>query len=275
MMNEPLVSVIIPTFNSEKTLEKCLRRIKKQKYRNIEIIVVDNFSTDKTIKIAKRLKVKFFLKGNERSAQVNYGVEMSRGKYIYRIDSDHLVDLDVIEKAVEACDKYSYDAIVTRNIVDSNISFWAKVRLLEKNCLYEDEMKIAARFIKKSVFKKIGGFDENLVAAEDYDLHNRLLKGKYKIGRIDIGELHMDEPKSIIDVIKKHYFYGKTIGSFIEKNPKKALNQINPLRYTYLKHWRELLRDPTTTTGLIFYQTVRYSAALIGLLIGRLNFFKR
>jgi len=274
-MNEPLVSVIIPTFNSEKTLEKCLRRIKKQKYRNIEIIVVDNFSTDKTIKIAKRLKVKFFLKGNERSAQVNYGVEMSRGKYIYRIDSDHLVDLDVIEKAVEACDKYSYDAIVTRNIVDSNISFWAKVRLLEKNCLYEDEMKIAARFIKKSVFKKIGGFDENLVAAEDYDLHNRLLKGKYKIGRIDIGELHMDEPKSIIDVIKKHYFYGKTIGSFIEKNPKKALNQINPLRYTYLKHWRELLRDPTTTTGLIFYQTVRYSAALIGLLIGRLNFFKR
>jgi len=53
-MNKPLVSVIIPTFNSGGTLGKCLRSIRNQTYGNVEIIVVDKFSTDKTKEIAKK-----------------------------------------------------------------------------------------------------------------------------------------------------------------------------------------------------------------------------
>ena len=53
-MENPLVSVIIPTYNSSRTLEKCLESIKNQTYKNIEIIVVDNNSTDNTKEIAKK-----------------------------------------------------------------------------------------------------------------------------------------------------------------------------------------------------------------------------
>ena len=52
-MDEPLVSIIIPTYSSEKTLPICLESIKRQTYKNVEVIVADNFSTDRTVEIAR------------------------------------------------------------------------------------------------------------------------------------------------------------------------------------------------------------------------------
>ena len=99
----PLVSVIITTKNEEKNIENCLKSILEQSYKNIEIIVVDNNSTDKTKEIVsviasrrqadhsschsrvggnpESLKIKLFNHGPERSAQRNYGVEQFNGKY--------------------------------------------------------------------------------------------------------------------------------------------------------------------------------------------------
>ena len=94
-----IVSVIIPTKNSEETLEECLKSIKQQSYPHIEIIVVDNFSTDNTRNIAKQFTDKVLLKGHERSAQVNFGVKYANGKYVYRVDSDFIVEPNVIEEA--------------------------------------------------------------------------------------------------------------------------------------------------------------------------------
>jgi probable beta-1,3-galactosyltransferase len=59
-MKNPLVSVIIPTYNSSRTLEKCLKSIKNQTYKNIEIIVVDNNSIDNTKEIAKKYTGKVY-----------------------------------------------------------------------------------------------------------------------------------------------------------------------------------------------------------------------
>lgn len=77
--NQPLVSVIVPTYNSEKFIGACLESIKNQMYTNIELIVVDNNSTDKTKEIAWRYTDKVFNKGPERSAQRNFGAKNSIG----------------------------------------------------------------------------------------------------------------------------------------------------------------------------------------------------
>ena len=74
-----LVSVIVPTKNSEQFLEKCLDSIKKQTYKRVEIIVVDNNSTDNTKKIARKFTNKVFNKGPERSAQMNFGAKKAKG----------------------------------------------------------------------------------------------------------------------------------------------------------------------------------------------------
>ena len=105
MDSTPLVSVIIPTKNSAKTLEKCLQSVKNQSYPNIEVIVIDNNSIDKTKEIAKKYTIMVFNKGPERSAQVNFGGRQARGKYLYRVDSDFIIEKDVVQECVEKCER--------------------------------------------------------------------------------------------------------------------------------------------------------------------------
>jgi glycosyltransferase involved in cell wall biosynthesis len=261
----PLVSIIIPTKNSENTIEECLKSIRAQTFDNIEIIVVDNYSKDKTVPIATRYGAKIFSKGPERGAQVNFGVANANGRYLYRVDSDFVLQPDVVREAVENCENHGYDAIAIHNTSDPTVSFWAKVRKAERDCYRNDELNVAARFWKRETFAAVGGFDETLVAADDYDLHNRLLKRGYKIGRIKSEEIHLGEPKTLADVFRKHYFYGQNIEHFIGKDPRKALEQLNPLRRSYRTGFPELLRNPLLMAGFVIYQFVRYTAATVGI----------
>ena len=95
MTQHPLVSVIVRTKNEKYWIGKCLHAIKNQKYKNIEIIVVDNLSTDKTIQIIKKnfprvkivkYKEKPFLPGKA----INLGIKKSKGKFI-AIISGHCI----------------------------------------------------------------------------------------------------------------------------------------------------------------------------------------
>jgi glycosyltransferase involved in cell wall biosynthesis len=268
----PLVSIVIPTYNSEKTLAKCLESIKNQNYKNIEIIVVDKNSRDKTVEIAKSYDVKVFvIKAKERCQQVNFGAKKATGKYLYEVGSDFILEPNVIEEAVKKCEKEGYDAIVVHNTSDPTISFWSKVRKLERDCYKDDELNVAARFFRKDVFEAVGGFNESLVAAEDYDLHNRLLEKGFKIGRIQVQEIHIGEPKSLWEIAKKHYYYGKTIGEFIKKNPRKGIKQLSPIRPAFIKHWKEFAKHPILTLGFIVYQIVRYFSAGLGFLVSKIE----
>ncbi|MCL4546717.1 MAG: glycosyltransferase family 2 protein [Deltaproteobacteria bacterium] len=94
------VSVIITTKNEEKNIEMCLKSIKSQSYDNIEIIVVDNRSSDKTKEIAAKFTDLIYNKGPERSAQRNYGVSVSTGELILYIDADMIFAPFVIESCV-------------------------------------------------------------------------------------------------------------------------------------------------------------------------------
>jgi len=83
MKDKPLVSIIIPTYNSEKTLAKCLESIKNQTYRNIEVIIVDRFSKDSTIEIARKYKVRVLQFNCERAKAKNFGLRNAKGKYVF------------------------------------------------------------------------------------------------------------------------------------------------------------------------------------------------
>lgn len=266
MRDRPLVSVIVPTFNSETYLEKCLKSIRAQTYPKLEVITVDNYSTDGTRKIARRYADLILLKGKERSEQVNFGVRHARGKYVYRVDSDFVLEPTVVEEAVNLCETKGYDAIIIHNTSDPSVSFWAKVRKFERDFYRNDEFNVAARFLRKDVFEAIGGFDESLIAAEDYDLHNRLLTMSFKIGTIKAKEIHIGEPKSLAEVVRKHYYYGKTISSYIRKNPERAKKQLNPFRIGFLRNLPLFLKNPELAFGLAVYQFTRYFAAGVGFL---------
>jgi len=267
---KPLVSVVVPTNNSEDSIELCLSSIIKQTYPKIEIIVVDNYSTDRTREIAEKFGVKMYLMRSERSPAKNLGARMTQGKYVYNIDSDFLVEPTVIEECTRKCEEKGFDAIAIHNTSDPTISFWSSVRKLERDCYRYDKLNVAARFLRKDVFEKVGGFDESLIAGEDYDLHNRLLKAGWKIGTIEAQEVHVGEPKSLFEVARKHYYYGKSIWEFIRKNPERAGKQLSPVRSAYLRHFKEFSKHPLLFVGFAIYQFVRYFSSLLGLLVGKL-----
>ncbi len=273
MNDNPLVSIIIPTYNSERTLGRCLDSIEKQTYKNIEVIVVDNGSTDRTVELAREYGAKVYvLAGTERTKQTNYGVKISRGRYIYQVGSDFVLDPELVEEATRKCEDEGYDAISVFCASDPTISFWSRVRKLEKDCYKDELLYTGARFFRKEVFEAIGGFREDLVAAEDYDLYNRLKKTGYKVGTIKSQELHIGEPKSLVDIARKQYYYGTTIGRFLKVNKVDGIVQLSPIRAPLIKNWRKFIRHPVLTAGFLVYYIVQYTAALAGLVR---SFFKK
>jgi glycosyltransferase involved in cell wall biosynthesis len=267
-MDRPLVSVIIPTYNSSGTLGACLESVKAQTYPHIEMIVVDNYSIDETSKIAESYGAKTLLRGPERSAQMNYGVLNARGEYILRIDSDMVADSDIIEKCLRLCYKRA-DAVVLPVLPHISVcnNFWVHCRMLEQKMIIDDMVNVAPRFIKRSVFLAIGGYDETIVAWEDYDLHNRLLKSGYRVALLQDSALwHLGEFSSLREVVVRMVRYGKTgsLGLFIKKHGSVGLRQISIVRPAFIRHRDYFLTDPLHYMGLMFMKIVQASSFAFG-----------
>lgn len=267
--NNLLVSVIIPTKNSEKFLSECLQSIKNQTYKKIEIIVVDNNSTDKTKEIAKKFTDRVFNFGPERSAQVNFGVKKALGKYVYKVDSDFVLDKKVITECVEKIEQ-DFDAIVVHNTPDISISWIAKIRKFEVDMYKYDLTHSSARFVKKSVYQKIGGFNEKITAGEDYDFQNKLNRNGFKTGFIDVEALHLGEPTNFWKHMKKYYDYGKDFNNYYKENEKESKKQLSFFRSVYFKNYKQFIKHPIFGISLIFYIFFKFLFGGLGYLKGKL-----
>ena len=123
----PLISVIVPVFNVEKYLRKCFESIKKQSYTNIEIIFVDDGSTDNSSSLCDELcdednRVQVIHQTNSGLSNArNVGIRAARGKYITCIDSDDYVSLDLISYLYKLLIKYDCKmSLCTHTIVYNN-----------------------------------------------------------------------------------------------------------------------------------------------------------
>lgn len=265
-MNRPLVSIIIPTKNSRKTLERCLDSIKNQTYKNIELIVVDNNSTDKTKEIASRYTKRVYNKGPERSVQRNFGAKNADGEYLSFIDSDMELTPTVIEECVRKILETNSKAIIIPEIsVGEN--FWAKCKALEKECYIGDETIEAARFFDKEIFFKFNGYDEEIAGGgEEWDLPFRIRKAGYKIARVNALIKHHEGNLRLLTSMRKKYYYAQTIGKYIKKHPDIAREQFTLLRPAFIRNWRKLARDPIHALGMIFMKVCEFGAGGVGYL---------
>jgi glycosyltransferase involved in cell wall biosynthesis len=259
------VSIIIPTKNSASTLEACLKSIKNQTYKNIEVIVVDNNSADNTKSIARKFTNLVFDKGPERSAQVNYGVTKANGEYVYKVDCDFIIDKNVVEECVQEILK-GYDAIVVHNSPDETISWIAKIRKFEVDMYKYDITHSSARFVNKKVFKAVGGFDTSITAGEDYDFQNKLNRNRYKTGFIDEEALHIGEPTNFWKHMKKYYEYGRDFRNYEQKNKIESKQQLTMFRLVYFRNWKKFVNHPLEGLLFIFYNLCKYSSGGLGML---------
>ena len=273
-MKKPLVSVIIPTFNSVSTIAACLESIKKQTYTPVEILVVDNNSRDATVKIAKKYTRHVYRAGPERAAQVNFGASRAKGKYLYRVDSDFILEPDVVTQCVSICESKQLDGVAVHNTSAEGLGFWADIRKLERDSYKDDNLIVGVRFFTKDSWEELGGFDETLYGPEDYDFHNRFIKKGFFWGRIKAIERHMGEPKNLLDIFKKHYWYGKQMLFYFKKHPMIATQQFNPIRISYFRHYKSFLNSPMLLLGLVIMNFVKFLAGGLGFFVAFVTQYK-
>lgn len=274
-MNNPLVSIVVPTKNEEKNIGRLLGSIKAQSYQKVEMIVVDAGSTDQTKEIARRFTRKVYNHGPERSAQRNYGGEKARGTYIVFLDADMELTKGVIEDCVKTAEVSHCEALIIPEVTVGN-GIIPKVRRFEREMYMEDPTIEIARFFDKKVFFEFGGYDLNLTGPEDYDLPYRISK-KYKIGRTKEYVLHHEENLTLPKLLKKKYYYANRGHLYASKHPELIFIQGTIIfRKAYLKHWRKFLRHPIMGITFIFVRILETTWAVTGYVnaVGPVNFLK-
>jgi len=230
MSIETKVSVIIPCYNNKATIIETLNSVFNQTYKNIEIILVDDGSTeDIENEVASHIvsnELLFFQQKNQGVSHArNFGASKSTGEYLIFLDADDIIDETYIEKCLKEFENNSNVKIVYSQAklfgredkiweIDNYKNFKS---FLIGNCIFVSAM------LRKRDFDKVGGFDCNLNFYEDWDLWVSILK--------DGGEVAQ---------IKEYLFYYRTHENLSSASDKalnlKKIHAFNRLKI-YFKHY--------------------------------------
>lgn len=262
------VSMIVPTRNSEESLSACLGSLRAQRHDDLEIVVVDNASTDKTVDIARRLADVVENSGPERSAQRNRGASLSTGSVLVFIDSDMIVDDGVAAEAAEHCGPGRADlAIIPERVTGEG--FWGRCRELEKRLYLGDARVEAARVFRRDVFEQLGGYDLSLTGPEDWDLPDRARRLGLRESRLAAGVLHIDGSPDLRRLFAKKRYYGRSIPRYLRNQGATGATRLT--RIGLLRHPAALVRQPLLASGLFALKGWEACGLLVGMLEGVFN----
>lgn len=258
-----MVTVVVPTRNSARTIEACLRSIRAQQGAEVEVIVVDNHSIDNTVALATGLVDRLETAGPERSAQRNRGAAVARGDYLLFVDSDMRLDPTVVSECLSIAAAGARGVIIPEDSIGTG--FWANCRKLERSCYDGVDAVEAARFFTAPAFQEVGGYDIELMAAEDWDLSDRISVGK-SLPRTKARIVHDEGRLEIWPHLRKKRYYGRSFKRYWQKpNSRKARS---PIRSVYLRHWRRLLGHPVLTIGMLSLKCGETAALAVGMMEG-------
>lgn len=219
-MNRPLVSVVIPTFNSEKTIGICLRSINEQTYSNVEVIVVDSYSSDNTKEIVENFCVRIMTTKDKLLGARYKGLKTSRGEYVLLLDSDQILEKTTIERALEMLREYDMLCLEEHSYQPKT---WIQRLIGADRCLVNNlaymhldplEGVLLARFFKRRIlevaFEAIPKEIMPIVVAHDHAIiYYETRRISERVGVLPKAVWHL-EPANLSELWKKNYRYGKT-----------------------------------------------------------------
>jgi len=226
MKENPLVSVIIPAKNEERFLPGLLNSLMNQTYENIEIILVDDGSTDRTPKIVNdfRSKSRFPIKyvRHEMSKGLtitrNDGIKNSSGDVIVMFDADNEVNNDYIKKGVATFTENTIGIIPIYSNTNDTVVERCIASILNEKPL---EMPL---FWDKKELEKLGYWDESLGFGGDRDMYKRLVEYRKKNNRdvlvSDNSILYVHHPHTLRELFRQQQYYGRGMYYFLKKNPE-------------------------------------------------------
>ena len=310
-MKHPFFSIVIPTYNQSNYLKTALTSIFKQKFKNYEVIVVDNHSKDETYKVVKNFKKKIIYKKIRNNGVIaksrNLGIKLSKGKWIAFLDSDDYWTVDKLEKNFQIINSKDCDVVCNSewiiNLERKTKKVWCNgpysKNFYKKLLKFGNRNSTSASIIKKDFINKFNiNFDErrSFITCEDYDFFLNIAKkgGKFHYTNEPLGVhiFHKESASSdktfhlnsINAVIKYHVF---KVQKFSKQKQKlwKSINDIKKLKkvvfnikkinknYSYLFEFFDFfLYKPVQTLKFILFLIYKY---LIQSLIYYIYMFKK
>ncbi|MCK4792249.1 MAG: glycosyltransferase [Desulfobacteraceae bacterium] len=224
-MSKPRISVIIPTLNSSKKIDKCLQAVFSQSMGPHEVIIVDAHSRDSTIEKANKFPVKIFLQDyGACGAARQIGLENATGEYVAFTDSDCIPSRDWLKNLVSGFDEHIVG--VGGGIKNIGDTFWTRSINLAQNTFIggggsiQTRFFIDKRFVKSisasnMMFRKkdlvdIGGFNIHLSGADEAELNQRLVKKKKgKLLYVPDATILHDHGRNLKQFARNMYNYGR------------------------------------------------------------------
>ena len=243
-MNKPIVSVIIPTYNREEVLPRAIKSVLNQIFKDFELVIVDDGSTDNTKDVVKNFnddRVKYFYQKNQGvSAARNLGIKKARGKYIAFLDSDDEWLPEKIEKQISLFkNNTSLDFIGCKRIVVNNKKeYKEKIDFNKEEVSSKKYFKLSLKgnlrtvcltsglVVKRKIIEKVGFFDKNLPSGQDLDMWWRIFEKGGKFDFVDdyLYKYYEDNNDSLSSSFKGNYknqiYLFKKHYNFIKRYPK-------------------------------------------------------
>lgn len=228
-MEKELISIIVPAYNVENYLERCLQSLINQTYKNIEIVCVNDGSTDNSLNILndfqkKDSRIKIISQENQGLSEArNVGIKNSSGKYIGFVDSDDWVDLDYYEKLYNALiDSKSDFACANTKFFDNGKISYIK---FQQNQIFSEFDKKIDNYKNGSVCDKL--YKKSLFLDNDI----KFIKGYFYEDNIVLLQLTYYS-KKIVTINTVSYYYFKNNNSITrEKNSEKELKRQQDMYY--------------------------------------------
>ncbi len=261
----PLVSVNIPTYNSERTLERCLGAVRAQSCRDFELIVIDAYSRDRTREIAEsRGAVVVSTRG--LMAQRKLGIEKSKGEFILLLDSDQLLAPDALESCLKACrEKEAQALMLPEKTVIERQNWLTRMTSLNMEAVQGDDDVVTGtalpRFFESSLLKSlafpvvdVGYYDHAFIYREVQKKGARVAYAKTVVSHL--------ESNTVRGMMRKFYrFYGLSFIPALRCDRELVLGRSLPKKvYARGSVWR----SPGRALALLLLYCMKASAALAG-----------
>ncbi len=185
---KPLISIITPVFNSENTVESCIQSIKKQNNANIEHIIIDGLSSDRTVEFIKKYEGTYNMvwqseKDTGIADAMNKGFKLATGKFVAWIDADNYYDDKVYEHIIKKIESNPKIDIICGyvDVIDGDVvkTFKPDFPFSYKKALFKNTGGIPVQpgvFFKRELFHAVHGFNTKYKVAGDYDFWVKVLR---------------------------------------------------------------------------------------------------
>lgn len=260
-----LVSVIIPCYNVEKYISECIESVSNQSYNDIEIICIDNNSSDNTVAILNDLKLKFSnlvvdkeLKPGAPAAR-NKGLELAGGQWIQFLDADDLLLPTKIAHQIKMInDSLSPVDFVTSSYIKRTVNHEDTINLIKLPATpsnyyisaFTNQSGITSSNLwNKNALIEVGNWDENIKSSQETDLMLRLV---------------LNNKQYIVDIEPLTIIRERETGQISQRNPEKKWKQYIDVRLDFLDQLRSKLPNEYLKLKGMCYDFLMISVITLG-----------